>query len=326
MPSAVTLKLAIDRYDRHIPFFDRTLPIPEGLALEVHQTGQSTQLRDGTNRHRLMLDGHYDAAEFSLSSYLIARERGYPITAIPVFPRRLFSQSQMWVHPDSPYEHVRDLRGRKVALSAFQTTLSLLARGDMKSFYDTPWEDIHWLLTSPEQIAFEAKPGVRIDYIGNRQGLGVALEQGEIDAFFLPHPPHDVSTGRTKARRLFRDSRAEELRYYREVGDFPIMHLIAIRQAVVEAHPWIPMALYHLFNEAKDLAEACYEDPNWSRLAWGLHDLEEERRLFGRDPWENGFRRNRTNLQRFMDYAQDQQLIKTAFNVEQLFTLQTLET
>jgi hypothetical protein len=28
----------------------------------------------------------------------MAKERGLPIKGIPVFPRRLFSQSQMWVH------------------------------------------------------------------------------------------------------------------------------------------------------------------------------------------------------------------------------------
>ena len=71
-------------------------------------------LRDGTDRHGRMLEGDYDVAEFSLSSFLIARDKGLPIVGIPIFPRRLFSMSQMWVHPDSPYRKPSDLIGKKV--------------------------------------------------------------------------------------------------------------------------------------------------------------------------------------------------------------------
>ena len=326
MAHKLQLKIGIDRYDRHFPFFDGTAPVPDSIELHVDQIGQSTRLRDGTDRHGRMLDGAYDVAEFSMSSYLIAKEKGLPVTGIPIFPRRLFSQSQMWVHPDSNLWHPRDLVGKKVALSAFQTTLSLLARGDLKSYYDVAWESIHWLLTSEEKVAFNVKPGVKVDFIGNRQGLGQALEKGEIDAFFLPHPPHSVSTGQTRARRLFADSKAEELAYFNKVGDYPIMHIMALRQELADAHPWLCMALYKMFNDANAIAESYYEDPNWSRLAWGLHALEEERRAFGRDPWENGFKRNRSNVERFIQYSHDQGLIGTLYPAEHLFDPSTLDT
>ena len=38
----------------------------------------------------------FDAAELSFSSYLIAIDQGLPVHAVPIFPRRLFSQSQMY--------------------------------------------------------------------------------------------------------------------------------------------------------------------------------------------------------------------------------------
>ena len=326
MAERLTLRMGIDRYDRHFPFFDGTVPTPDWLDLHVHQIGQSTMLRDGTDRHGRMLAGDYDVAEFSLSSFLIARDNGVPIVGIPIFPRRLFSMSQMWVHPDAPYHTPRDLIGKKVALSAFQTTLSLLARGDLKEFYDTPWEEIHWLLTSPEKIAIPTKPGVKVDYIGNRQGLGEALERGEVDAFFLPHPPKSVSVGKTRARRLFADPRAEELNYFRKVGDFPIMHVMAIRADLIASHPGLARALYDMFEAARAITQSYYEDPNWSLLAWGLQDLEEERADFGRDPWENGFRSNRATLERFIRYAHDQGLIAEPIDPANLFALETLDT
>ncbi len=326
MARKLTLRIGIDRYDRHFPFFDGTVKTPDWLELNVHQIGQSTMLRDGTDRHGRMLEGEYDVAEFSLSSFLIARNKGFPIIGIPIFPRRLFSMSQMWVHPDAPYHTPRDLVGKKVALSAFQTTLSLLARGDLKEVYDTPWEDIHWLLTSPEKIKITSKPGVKIDYIGNRQGLGEALARGDVDAFFLPHPPKSVSVGKTRARRLFADPRGEELNYFRKVGDYPIMHVIAIRSDLAAEHPGLARAIYDMFENARAITQSYYEDPNWSLLAWGLQDLEDERAAFGRDPWQNGFTANRETLERFIRYALDQCMIDKAFPSADLFVPETLDT
>lgn len=85
------LTIALERYDRHFPFFDGTAKPPAGVDFEVLQVGQSVTLRDGTDRHGRMLRGEFDVCEFSLSTYLMAKARGMPITAVPVFPRRLFS-------------------------------------------------------------------------------------------------------------------------------------------------------------------------------------------------------------------------------------------
>jgi 4,5-dihydroxyphthalate decarboxylase len=321
------LTVAVERYDRHFPFFDGTAKAPDGYKLKVLQVGQSSDLRDGVDRHGRMLHGEeFDVAEFSMSTYLMAKGRNMPIAGIPIFPRRLFSQSQMWVHPESDLWEPKDLIGKKVALSSFQTTLSLLAKGDMKFHYDVPWEGIHWLMTTDEKVKFDIKEGVKIDFIGNRADLGRMLENREIDAFFLPHPPHSVVSGETAARRLFADCKAEELDYFEKVGDFPIMHVVAIRQSLLDNDPSLAHGVFDMFNQAKALAETYYEDPNWSRLAWGRHYFEEERNLFVRDPWENGFARNKANLERFIKYSHDQGLIEEIYPPSHLFAEETLDT
>ena len=328
MADTLTLSIALDRYDRHFPFFDGTVTPPAGVNLQVLQVGQSATLRDGKERHERMLHKlEFDICEFSMSTYLMARSRNMPISAIPVFPRRLFSQSQMWVHPDSNLWHPSDLPGKKVALSSFQTTLSLLAKGDLKFHYGVPWEAIHWLMTTNEKVGFTPKPGVNLDFIGKGHDLGVMLENREIDAFFLPHPPASVMNGVTAARRLFADCPAEELSYYRSHGDFPIMHVIAIRQALLAEHPWLARATMDMFKQASEITRGYYKDPNWSRLAWGRHYFESEQRLFdGSDPWQNGFARNRANLERFIKYSHDQGLIAELFEPETLFYSETLDT
>jgi 4,5-dihydroxyphthalate decarboxylase len=330
MPSSsspLELTLALDRYDRHFPFFDGTVSPPPGVEWTVLQVGQSATLRDGNKRHERMLHAHeFDVCEFSMSSYLMARERGMPIIGVPVFPRRLFSQSQMFVHPDSDLHHPRDLVGKKVALSSFQTTLSLLAKGDLKFEYGVPWEEIKWYVTTDEPVAFDKKPGVFIETIGKRENLGVLLEKGGIDAFFLPHPPHSVMSGKTKARRLFPDTRQEEQRYFRKYGYFPIMHLLVMHEKLAAREPWLPRALMETYAQAKAISASYYEDPNWSRLAWGRHDFESEREVLGMDPWPSGVKANRANLERFIQYSHDQHLLAQPIPVESLFPEQVLET
>ena len=191
----LNLTIALSHYDRHIPLFDQTINA-EGIDLTVLEVGQSHPLRHGADRHERMLqNGEFEVAEVSLSSYLMAKSRGMPFTAIPVVPRRLFSLSQMWVNTDAGIRSPKDLIGRKVGLSTFQTTLSVLAKGDLQSEYGVPWHEIDWYVTKKETIDFKPQEGVRITLIPKEKKMCAILEQGEIAALMVPHPPKEVVAG-----------------------------------------------------------------------------------------------------------------------------------
>ena len=188
--------MALSLYDRHVPFFDGTLPVPSTMEITVLQVGQSVPLRDGADRHERMINrSEFDVCELSLSSYIMAKSRGLPFTAVPVFPRRLFSQSQMYVNVSSGIRRPEDLIGRKVGLSSFQTTLSVLAKGDLQSEYGVPWQKIKWFLNREETVPFTPKEGTVLQKIGEGKKIGKMLEDGEIDALFMPHPPKSVTQG-----------------------------------------------------------------------------------------------------------------------------------
>ena len=80
------------------------------------------------------------------------------------------------------------------------------------------------------------------------------------------------------------------------------------------------------FEQAKRQWSHYMDDPNWSRLTWGRHYLEEERRVLGPDPWPTGVAANRANLERFIGYEVEQGLIPGPLAVEDLFFETTLET
>lgn len=320
------LKMALSHYDRHFPFFDGAVSI-DGADLDVLLVGQSEPLKHGVDRHERMLQkGEFDICELSLSSYLMAKSRGMSFTAIPVFPRRLFSMSQMWVRADAGIDSPNDLIGRKVGLSTFQTTLSVLAKGDLQSEYGVDWRKIEWVVAKEETVPFKPQEGVKIRLVPAGRKIGSLLEAGEIDALFMPHPPKEVLRGSEKIRRLFSNAKQEELNYFRKNGFFPIMHVVAFKDEVLKQNPWLARGVMEAFEKAKEVCRRYYDDPNWSRLVWGRHLFEEERNLLGDDPWPYGVGKNRANIERFMGYSLDQGLMEKKPAVEDLFAPATLDT
>jgi 4,5-dihydroxyphthalate decarboxylase len=317
--------MAVSSYDRHFPFFDGSVAL-DGADLDVLLVGQSERLKHGVDRHERMLQkGEFDICELSLSSYLMARSRAMPFTAIPIFPRRLFSLSQMWVRADAGISAPKDLVGRTVGLSTFQTTLSVLAKGDLQSEYGVDWREIEWIVGKEETVAFKPMEGAKIRLAPAGKKIGAMLAAGEIDALFMPHPPKEVLQGSDKFRRLFPDAKAEELKYFKKNGFFPIMHVVAFKDEILKAHPWLAEGVMDLFARAKEACRHYYDDPNWSRLVWGRHLFEEERRLLGDDAWPYGVAKNRANLERFMGYSLDQGLMAKKLAVEELFAPATLQ-
>ena len=84
------ITLALGSYDRHAPLLEGGIHHPD-VDIEY------IELDPQQGRHeRFLRHFEFDAAELSFSSYLIAIDQGLPVHAVPIFPRRLFSQSQMY--------------------------------------------------------------------------------------------------------------------------------------------------------------------------------------------------------------------------------------
>ena len=323
--SKTPISLALDRYDRHFPFFDGTLTVPPDLNLNVLQAGETTALRDGGHRHKRMLqDGEFDAAEVSFSSYIMAKARGLPFTAIPAFPRRLFSQTQMYVGAASDITEPRALAGKRVGLQSFQTTLAVLAKGDLAFEHGIDLKSIHWVVRANETIAFEPDGEWKIDYVAADADLGALLADGTIDALFFSRVPTTLETG--TVRRLFPDPKAACADFYGRNGFFPIMHVIALKDEVAAANPELPRMLLDLYQQAKMLVASYMDDPGWSQMPWARLAREEQTRLMSGDLWPVGFAANRANIERFIGYSHDQGLIDRRLSPDALFHASVLDT
>lgn len=323
-----SLTIALERYDRHIPFHMDSMTPPEGFELRPLEVGMGTDAgrRDGTNRHgRMFHDREFDVCEQSLSSFIMSRSQSDEFIATPVFPRRLFSQNGIFVNVDSGIEKPMDLIGKKVGVWSFQTTLCVLAKGDLKSEYDLPWQDVNWCVQYYEELPWEGE-GVSIENIPEGQDAGQMLVDGSLDAIFHPHPPSAVLDRPDRVRRLFRDSRQESLRYYDKYGYCPIMHLLVFRRELVENEPVLAAVMIDLWEAAKRKTQEYYEDLGYSLLVFARNEYEWQRDRLGADLFPSGVAANRRNIEIFIEYMVDQGLIEKPIPVEDLFHESVLNT
>ena len=324
-----TFTMALERHDRHVPFFMGAVKAPDGVEIKPLEIGVGVQAgrRDGQDRHgRMFRDREFDICEQSLSSYVMAKSRGATFSATPVFPRRLFSQSCWFANLKSGIDGPADLKGKRVGVLSFQTTLSVLAKGDLKQEYGVAWQDVDWFVMQAEEIAWQGQDDASISTIPEGMTAAEMLLDGKLDAVVMPNPPSSIVSCTGRIKRLFEDPRGECVSYYRKNGYCPIMHLMVFPDEVVETAPWLPQAVIEMCDEATRLTFDYYQDPNYSLLLFSGQELENQRAVLGTDPWQSGLAANRNNLERFIDFMVDQQLIDEPIPVESLFHPSVLNT
>jgi 4,5-dihydroxyphthalate decarboxylase len=171
----------------------------------------------------------------------------------------------------------------------------------------------------PEIVPIDLGRDVEVAVMPSGKDMGMMLCEGEIDALISPQPRASMLARPDRYRRLFPDARAEEVRYFRKYGFYPIMHLVVLKRDLAERYPELPREIQRMFEDAKRLAYEFYDDSNYSLLIDARNAYEQQQQDFGADPWPNGLARNRANLERFIGYSHDQRLIAAPFAAERLF-------
>lgn len=307
------ITLALGSYDRHAPLLEGCIRHPD---IEVAYI----ELDPQQGRHeRFLQHFEFDAAELSLSSYLIAVDQGLPVHAVPIFPRRLFSQSQMYKNIHCGIDSPADLAGKKVGLSAYQNTLGVRAKGDLTHFYGVPRSAVTWVTPGKEVVDVKLPDDLNIETRAGMAEIEQEFVEGKIQAMFVSRLPQAFRDGNPNLARLFAEPQLEEERYLREAGFFPIMHVLAVKKELTQKHPELPHALYDTFEQARQRAMQRWVDPNWSMAIWGRRELERQAKLCSFDPWRNGLEANRKNIEQFALYSYEQGLTRRRLTPDELF-------
>jgi len=317
------LSFASGRYDRLEALHNGVVAI-DGIALDHIELWPPRIVFD-----RMAGELEFDVAEFSCSEYICLVDRGVcPFVALPVFPSRVFRHGFVCVNRTGGIEKPRDLEGGRIGVPLYTQTAAIWARGLLQDEYGVDLDSIDWVQGavmapgphgSPSASPMRVPPA-RLTVNEGDRSLAELLVDGEIDAI-LGTFVDDAVRAYPELVRLIPDYREVERDYFRRTGIFPMMHLVAIRDEVYEADPWIAPRLFEAFEAARDWAGEQLRASNAQRfmLPWLLDDLDEIDAVFGGEAWAYGVEPNRAALETLVRYMHEQGFIEDEIPVDDLF-------
>jgi 4,5-dihydroxyphthalate decarboxylase len=246
----------------------------------------------------------FDVAEMSLSWYAMARDRGEPVYALPIFPLRMFVHPYISCRTGSGIAQPKDLIGKRVGMDRYRLTVGLWARGILQDDYGVAPESVHWFTGEPEGAGFEIPSSLTLTMTG--KDAEQMLLDGDIDALISPNVPKSLRAGDPRIQRLFPRIRDSVQAYFDRTRIFPITHTVVVREDLLMKEPWIAERLIEAFEEADRRCRREYEYPKRLSFPTGALILEEEEKRFGENPWQHGLDANRHTLETFMRYAHEQ--------------------
>jgi 4,5-dihydroxyphthalate decarboxylase len=285
----------------------------------------------------------FDVSEMSLSSFLIARERGVDLVAFPAFPSRRFFHIELDARADANIEHPSQLAGRRIGVPEYQQTAALWLRAVLQHDFGVQPSSISWFMERGENLShggatgFQAPEGISLERIPADESLASMLLSGKLDAAFV-RPNRTVGADNVieRSQRIqgagdwsnvvpaFGDGIAEGRRFFDAHGFIPINHTYVIRGELLRRHPWLALNLYQAFLEAKALAEKDPIEAVPLGLVFRWEFLSQVRSWFGPDPFPYGLRANRVALERLTRHSHEQGLTRELADVEELFAPSTV--
>lgn len=318
--SKLPLTVAISDYD-HVRDFANGVVTADGIEANF-LTLSIEEIFFRFSRYR-----EWDVSEMSMAKYCSLRSQGDDtLSAIPVFPSRMFRHSSIFVLADGPVKKPEDLRGRKVGVPEWAQTAAVYTRGLIVHYWGIPLAEIDWVQAGvadrgrAEKVKLKLPEGVTVTPLPERT-LDELLLAGEVAAVMTAHPLPSFESGDPRVVRLFPDYPKVEEAHYRKTGIFPIMHLLAVKNAVLEANPWVATNLLKAFDEAKRRSLARTFEMTASRfpIPWGVDYAERMKAIFGGDYFPYGIDANRVTLAAFLKFAHEQGVCHRLLQPEDLF-------
>jgi 4,5-dihydroxyphthalate decarboxylase len=323
----LNLSIAVRDYDRTRALYDGLVAIdgvdPVLLPLDPEEIF-----------FRAFRNAEFDVCELSLSSFTVKTAQGTcPYVGVPAFVSRAFRHTAIYVRTDR-IKKPEDLKGKTIGIQEYQLTANVWARAILEDDHGIKPSDVRWVrgglleVGRLEKIDINLPPGVKLDDAPDGRTLSEMLEAGDIDGFIGPRVPRPFERGHPHIGWLFPDPVAAAKDYYKRSGIFPIMHLIGVRSALVERHPWLPATLLKAFERSKAIAIERLADTSAPKVTLPFVEerVAEARTLMGPDYWPYGVEANRKTLETFLRHHNGQGLSSRLVQVDELFHPATHET
>jgi 4,5-dihydroxyphthalate decarboxylase len=331
----IRLSLAMTPYDRVIPLINGEVK-PDGITLDyVGMPGAVPRVF-----YEQIKFQRYDISEMSMSSYLRMRSIGWPYRMLPVFHNRSFSYTAIHIRLSSGIRqgHPEDLKGKRIGIGDYQQSLGLWTRGILEMEFGIKPQDMVWYQERGEHfshtgasveagLAFPSK--VTLHYA--KTDFGTMYLMGELDASTsISVGPemgpvsgidreHASISGNTDIVTLFPDPRQEAIRFFEKTGIYPPHHTTAVRESILEEHPWVAISLMEAFEESKRLAVERLRQLPPTLMVFGQHYLRELDEIFGPDPYPYGIKANAKAFDMAQTFSVQQELTERKQPLDEIF-------
>jgi len=315
----LSLTLAIARNPHVEALLDGSVPIDGVNPQFLHVAPQIAAYRS------MVRDLAYDICELAPTTYLIARDHGAPLTALPVFLMRRFHHGGLRINPAAGIREPRDLEGKQVGVRAWSVTTGVWTRAILAREFGIDCSAITWVVDDEEHVEALELPA-HVEHAPEGKSLAQLMAEGDLAAAF----DGNAGIGRSgdpkkgwKAENadnwpdLFANAPELEAASYRRSGIYPIHGTLVVKQALLQQYPGLAASLCSAFEAAKQ---------QWlQRLHRGVDEnasdtkYRELAKVVGPDPLPYGIEPNRNSIEALIDAAHAQGLISERLPVEEYF-------
>jgi 4,5-dihydroxyphthalate decarboxylase len=322
-PARPRLKIAIGTYG-HTATIKNGSVLIEGVGADMIEVQPIIQAF-----RRMVRDLEFDISEMAPTTYLIARARGAPYIALPIFVMRRFHHGGFIVRPDAGIKRPKDLEGKKVGVRAYSVTTGVWTRGIFVNEYGLDSSKVTWVVDDEEHVTSLTLPP-NVVHAPEGKSLQSMMASGEIQAGFTgpagvgrAGPPignwdMNAPTGLAAGTypELFANVEQLEADWFRRTGIYPIHGLIVVKDEHIRRHPWLARSLMDAFVASKK--------PYLESLRLGRGESPEDIRYRSflplmNDPLPHGMAANRASIEALVTYALQQELIPASPNLSDVF-------
>jgi len=305
------LTMTCGPYDRARALIEKRVR-PEGINLDITVNSKNPGSQARGPR------GKFDVVEFYTGRYmsdLAKRTLGY--TAIPIFVKRMFRHSSIYINNKSGIRSPADLNGRRVGLQTWFTSAAVWARGMLEDEWGVDPRSITWVARHRSWLKLEMAPKGTEHFDLLASGNIQALLTTDVCAPNV-HPNVDY---------LFPNYAELERDYFKRTSFFPIMHTLLINNDILDKEPWVAMSMFNAWMASK---QACYDELEWQRVhmtsLWYRALREEEMAVAGDDFYRWGFAKTRAEVDKMLEYVFRSGMTPRKFEPEDMFHPSTLGT
>jgi 4,5-dihydroxyphthalate decarboxylase len=242
----------------------------------------------------------FDLCEIALTTLAQAHAFGKPIKALPIVVMRGFHHGALVCPMGSAIRGPEDLRGKRIGVRAWSQTTGIWVRGILLDDYGVDHRDITWVTEEDAHVQEYVDPP-NVQRIAAGQDLPAMLLAGEIDAGIGL-----AGIDPSMVRPVIADPMTAAAAWFARTGAYPINHLLCLKMALVEAHPWLPAELMRLFLAAKAAATEPSAEARFAAIVGG-------------DPLPYEIEANRIGTELCLRYATEQGLLPRPYDINEIF-------